>query len=210
MTELKDLNKNALEFKTSYYFKESWRIFKLESKNFLTFTVLLLFICTSCAFIPVIGQGIIGLVLSLFSAGYIYVTTKILKNEKIDLGDFFTPLSQWYPILVSAFIGGLLTIVGFLLGILPGIYLEIAYLFSVQIILIENLSPWQSLETSRKLINKVFFTFTAFSFLNLMLVVSGLLLLGIGIIVTFPLFYIAFTVCFLDLKQQINDSNSTK
>lgn len=202
--ELKEISKLEIDFKTSFYFKEALRIFKKEQKNFITFTLFIIFICSSCAFIPVIGQGLIGLVISLFSAGFISATEKIRKNEPILFQDFFSPLNSWYPILVSSFIGGLLTILGFLLGILPGIYLEVAYLLSIQIILIEKLTPWQSLETSRKIINKVFFRFSLFCLLNLFLLISGMLLLGIGVLATFPIFYIAFTVCFFDLKEQIN------
>jgi len=86
---------------------------------------------------------------------------------------------------------------GFLLLIVPGIYLSIAYLLSAVLVVDKNLGPWQALEASRKAISKHWFKVLGLSLTLFVFNCAALFLtLGIGLIWTLPLSCIAMGVLY--------------
>jgi uncharacterized membrane protein len=184
------------------YIHEGWQLFWSYSGLFIPFTILFIVLLGGLSFIPIAGQILVGVLYPLLSAGYFVVSLKIIRGEKVEMSDFFKGLSLWYPLSINGLIGGILTLIGFFL-ILPGIYLYFAYLFSIQMIVDENLSAWESLEASRKVITKIFFPFMLFTIISYLIVVLGFLALGIGLLITFPLYFIIHGLAYEDIKNQI-------
>ncbi|MBD1849863.1 DUF975 family protein [Leptolyngbya sp. FACHB-711] len=83
-----------------------------------------------------------------------------------------------------------LLLIGSLLALLPGIYLSIAYNFAIPLVVERRLGFWEAIETSRKVITKQWFSFLGFASLLFLVNVAGVLLCGIGLLVTAPL-----TIC---------------
>jgi uncharacterized membrane protein len=191
-----------LELKNRVYFNHAWNLFWSHSGLFIPFTILFVIIIGGLSFIPIAGQILVGVLYPLLSAGYFIVSLKIIRGEKAEMSDFFKGLSLWYPLSINGLIGGLLTLIGFIF-ILPGLYLYFAYLFSIQMVVDENLSAWESLEASRKIITKIFFSFMLFTLITYFVVIVGFIALGVGLLVTFPLYSIVHTVAYEDIKSQI-------
>jgi uncharacterized membrane protein len=80
-------------------------------------------------------------------------------------------------------------IIGYFLLMIPGIYLFIAYLFTLPLIVEKNLGPWEAMETSRKAVThhwfKVFFTIII---MHIIVIISAIPL-GIGLIWTLPMIF---------------------
>jgi len=93
----------------------------------------------------------------------------------------------------------LLVAIGFVLLILPGIYLSIAYLMAFPLVTEKNLGPWRALETSRKAITKKWFKFFGFCILLLLIVVVSLIPLGIGLIWSAPFVMIAYGIVYRNM-----------
>ncbi len=90
------------------------------------------------------------------------------------------------PVFLTALVSGLLIVLGSVLLILPGIYLAVSYMFAQLLVIDKHLSFWPAMETSRRLITKKWFSFLGLGLLMSLLIVSGLLLFGVGIFVTAP------------------------
>lgn len=99
-----------------------------------------------------------------FLGGFAILTLNHLRQKQVSLTDSlfgFTPMIL--ALAVAYIVVSLFTMIGFILLILPGIYLATAYSL-VAWIIVDNphLSFWQAMEASRKLITqhwfKVFFT----------------------------------------------------
>jgi uncharacterized membrane protein len=191
-----------IELKNKAYINQAWKLFWSHSGLFIPFTILFVILMGGLSFIPIAGQILVGVLYPLLSAGYFIVALKIIRGEQAEMSDFFKGLSLWYPLSINGLIGGLLTLVGLFL-ILPGLYLYFAYLFSIQMIIDENLSVWESLEASRKIITKIFFSFMIFTLITYLIVILGFLALGVGLLVTFPLYFIIHAVAYEDIKKQI-------
>jgi len=198
-----DISDRDYEFKFGQYLSRGWEIFKSNALPFIGFT-LLTFIINGLlsALLPFPlgggnfedGQGGLGIVssilLNLLIPGIYIVAFQIARNRPTTFSDFFKGFNRALPILLLAIVSGLLIGIATLCFILPGIYLAIAYMFALPLLLDKNLDFWPAMETSRKLVTKKWFVFFGFSIVMGLINIAGLLLIGIGFLVTFP-----WTIC---------------
>jgi len=83
-----------------------------------------------------------------------------------------------------------MTVIGFVLLILPGIYLSIAYVFTLPLIADKNMTVWEAMEFSRKSVTKHWFKVFGLLFLLSLMMAVGTLALGIGLIWAIPLMFV--------------------
>ena len=193
----------SLNISFSKILNEAWNMLKNNFSMFLAYTVLIGIICSGLWFSGFIGQFLVGVITPLLTSGYFCVCFKILRNDPYEFSDFFKAFNSWYPLTLSGFIGGLLMMLGFMALVVPGIYLHFAYLISTQLILDEKLAAWDSLEVSRKIITKVFFKYSLIAILSYFFVICGILIFGVGVLVTFPLYFCFHSVLYKHLIDQI-------
>ena len=80
----------------------------------------------------------------------------------------------------------MMIMLGTLLLVLPGIYLLFAYMFSMHLVVEKNMPAWRALETSRKVITKVWFRFFGLYVLIIFINLLAAIPLFIGLIWTVP------------------------
>ena len=198
-----DVSDRDYEFRLSQYLSRGWEIFKSNALPFAGFTLLTFF---GLGFVNTVlpfplgsgnledGQGGLGLVgsilLNLLIPGIYIVAFQIVRDRPTDFSDFFKGFNRTLQILLLAIISGFLIGLATLCFVLPGIYLAVAYMFALPLLLDKNLDFWPAMETSRKLVTKKWFSFFGFSLVLGLINIAGLLLIGIGFLVTFP-----WTVC---------------
>lgn len=84
----------------------------------------------------------------------------------------------------------IMTVIGFLLFILPGIYLSIAYIFTLPLIADRGMDVWEAMELSRKAVTKHWFKVFGLFLLLSITMALGALVLGIGLIWAVPLLFV--------------------
>jgi len=99
----------------------------------------------------------------------------------------------WYILMT------LLIILGFILFIIPGIYLSFAYMFSLPLMIEKNLTAWQALEASRKAVTRIWFRASGFFLLIMLLLVLGTIPLGIPLIWIVPCTALAYAMIYFKL-----------
>ncbi len=87
----------------------------------------------------------------------------------------------------------------FIIGFIIFAYFGISYALALHMARFKDLSPWESLEASRKLIGKNFLSFFMFFILAFLVNLAGALLLLVGLLVTIPATYVALYIAFDDL-----------
>jgi uncharacterized membrane protein len=187
-------------FKSGQYFQRGWQIFKQYAWQFIGFTFLIAIISSATAQLPSpLGVnedgkgGIINAILGpVLIAGIYIVAFKIAKNRTTSFRDFFRGFNNFLPIFLVNLVGSILTALGVILLIIPGIYLAVAYFFSVFFVIEKHLNFWSALEASRKIVTKKWFAFLGFALLLGLLNFGGLLALVVGLLFTIPL-----TVCII-------------
>jgi membrane-anchored glycerophosphoryl diester phosphodiesterase (GDPDase) len=99
----------------------------------------------------------------------------------------------WYILMT------LMILLGFVLLIIPGIYLSFAYMFSLPLMIEKDLTAWQALEVSRKAVTRIWFRATGFLLLISILITLGMIPLGIPLIWLVPWFALAYAMVYFKL-----------
>jgi len=186
------------EVNISKWFGEAWAIYKQHWIAFTLFTVFVL----AVSFMPYIGSL---LVLPLAFGIFIAVTNKIRYNGMtgdIRFDHFLFGFLFYLPILAISLLEAFVVLVGLLMCIVPGLYAMFALTFAIPIFLEyhdQKIGIIGSMILSMKVINKHLLEMLLFLILNALFSVSGVLLLGVGLLVTIPIGSITLAMAFKDL-----------
>lgn len=111
----------------------------------------------------------------------------------------FSYFSYLLPLVISSVLVTVLTFIGFLLLLLPGIYLSVAYLLVMPLIVDKGMTPWQAMEASRQAIHKRWFKVFGLYFVMMLICLVSLLPLGLGMIWTLPMFLMVGAILYREL-----------
>ncbi len=94
------------------------------------------------------------------------------------------------------------------LFLLPALYLGVAYNWATLFIAFYRMGPWEAMEMSRKLITKQWAIIFLYILALGLLAASGIILLFIGIFVTYPIMLCAQYAAFADVTRLMEESES--
>lgn len=131
-----------------------------------------------------------------FVAGIYLIAIRRAAGQEVSINLVFSQFSKFLPLLITGVLMTVLIAVGYLLLIVPGIYLSIAYLLAIPLVAERGLSPRQALETSRKAIHQHWFKVFGLCLTLGLITLLGIVPLGIGLIWTMPLLTLSFGVLY--------------
>ncbi len=117
---------------------------------------------------------------------------KQARDENLEIPSIFNYFNMLASILLAYIAMSGLIFLGFLLLILPGIYLAISYTFVYPLIVDKRLSVWEAMELSRKTITKQWFKFFGLAIVSGLLIIISAIPFGIGLIWTISMTYISY------------------
>lgn len=123
---------------------------------------------------------------SVFTAGILLMGVKRARLEELAWTDIFAGFSRLISIFIAALLQVLLLTIGFMLLIVPGIYLMIGYSMTMVLIIDRGMGPWEALETSRKAIHPVWWKVFGLFLVSWLILGVSAIPFGIGLIWTLP------------------------
>jgi len=122
--------------------------------------------------------------------GIIMLAINYSRDEPIEFKSIFNYYHLTGKLALAAILIYIMTILGFILLVLPGIYLSIAYIFTLPLIADKGMDVWEAMELSRKTVTKHWFK--VFGLMLLLTIIMGLgaLAFGIGLIWAVPLMFV--------------------
>jgi uncharacterized membrane protein len=134
----------------------------------------------------------IGLTLiSIFiNIGFFNCCYKLMKDENINFSDYFfsfQSFSRFLNILVAVVLMTVATLLGYVLLIIPGIYISVALVFTTVVMVTENKDGIDALKRSKEIVDGRWWNVFMFCGFLFLLNIAGLLCLVIGLVVTIPL-----------------------
>lgn len=180
--------------------RRGWELFTSNPVLFIAFFLVIIAISAGATWFLEDFAGIISIfVTPALTAGFYLAANRVSREEPLEFNHFFDGFKFWFPVIVVNLVVLILTVLGIIALIIPGIYLGVAYSFAMPFVLFTGLEFWTSMELSRKLITKIWWRFFAFLLLLLVINLVGLLFLGVGLLVTGPVSYLAIYAAFEDL-----------
>lgn len=153
----------------------------------------------------VLGRIFIGaLVSGIFTLGYYYYIRKKITEGKAEFADLFIAFKNTdlvVPSILAGIVIGLLTVLGTICLIIPGIIALAAFLFTYLIILDGEKDFWAAMMKSKDIAAKNWVEYCVFALLAVIIAALGVLLLGVGILVTIPVGVIAIVLAYEDAKK---------
>lgn len=149
----------------------------------------------------IVGTSLLGSpIYSLLMAGLFKYYLKLIRAEGPTIRDAFAGFSPAAgQLILLGLVSGLLTTLGMLLCLLPGIYLSVSWIFGVPLVIDRNLAFWDALELSRKMVSKHWFMMFAFLLVVGLLSMCGLIACCVGVLVTMPIATVAIMYAYEDI-----------
>ena len=152
------------------------------------------------------GSGVrVGSILSIVLTGplmgglYLYFL-KLIRGEPANMETVFSGFTtRFLQLFLGSLVATLLIGFGFMCLILPGIYLSIAWLFTLVLIIDKRLDFWPAMELSRKIITKHWWKFFEFAIVLFLLNLLGFMFCVIGFFFLGPIVHAAFLYAYEDI-----------
>lgn len=120
-------------------------------------------------------------------------------DASIRAGQILNHYDRILPLLITALLTGIFTLLGYLLLILPGIYLAVSYVFAATLVVEKGMSPGAAMTTSRKAVGKKWFAMFGLMVALFLINVLALIPLTLGLIWTVPMSVIAMGIAYRNM-----------
>lgn len=180
------MNSPSTEVTYSNLFSTSWDAMKNQLFLVAGLTLVWTLGVGALSFIPAIGWMMTG----PFTAGYLRSLLKIRSNETIGFEDIFwgfTDVNRLIHLVLVGFLVGVLTLVGFICLVIPGIYLAVATFLATQVLVLHGTDSVESIKRSMEIVKGRWWWFFGLTILIGLLNLAGILCFFVGIFVTIPL-----------------------
>lgn len=147
----------------------------------------------------VVIQVVQTFVLMPIAMGLFMIALKHSVGANIQVGEIFQHFNKAVPLFIAYILMTILTIIGFILLVIPGIYLSVAFAMTMMLIVEKDMSPWEAMTVSRKAITKKWFNMFGFMIVAMIVVVIGMLALLVGLVWAAPLALLAFAMVYRDM-----------
>ena len=139
--------------------------------------------------------------------GIVMLAISHVRAKNLQLQSIFDYYVYVWPLVFASIAMYIMIAIGFLLLILPGIYLAVSYKFTLPLIVDKNLGIWEAMELSRRTVTKRWFKFFGLDIVLLIIVVISAIPLGIGLIWTAPMAFIAHALLYHHLFDEDADED---
>jgi hypothetical protein len=147
------------------------------------------------------GVPFLGLVIGGPMMGGLYALyLRRMRGQPATFGDAFLGFTTAFvPLMLTMIVKGLLTGLGFVACLLPGIYLAVSWVFAVPLVMDKRIDFWPAMELSRKVVTKHWWLMLGFLIVCLLVLMAGLLVCCVGVFVTSAIAQAAALYCYEDI-----------
>jgi len=184
-----------------YCYERSWSLLKANFWPLVGVGVLISVIYGALGCGHFVGIFVVTPLLgAVIAAGAYYFVLLKVRGQPAGFADAFAGFTRAFlPLFVAGLVISVFVAVGTACFILPGVYLAIAYSFTVILAVDKRLGFWESMETSRKVVTRQWWRVFGLTLLAIPFLILGAVAFGVGIFVTIPLVLGAVTYAYEDL-----------
>jgi hypothetical protein len=151
-------------------------------------------------FVAVLVGDAVPFLFGVSFGGVYYLWLRLIRGQPAQFGDVFAGFSQAFlQLFLAAIVVSLLSALGFILCVLPGIYLAVAWLFTFALVMDKKMDFWPAMELSRKVVGRHWWLVFGLCIVCALLQLLGSLCCLVGVLVTMPLVFGAFAFAYEDI-----------
>ena len=144
----------------------------------------------------------------LISIGVIKITLKFCDQEQATYRDLFSAYRLLLNYLVGSIVYGIMVAIGFVFLIVPGIYLAVKYQFYDYLIVDKGMGPIEAIKRSGVLTEGVKRNLVLFWLALVGINILGMIALGVGLIATVPVSWLANAYVYRRLQLQAENNSA--
>ena len=144
----------------------------------------------------------------LISIGVIKITLKFCDQEPATYRDLFSAYRLLLNYLVGSIVYGIIVAIGFVFLIIPGIYLAVKYQFYDYLIVDKGIGPIEAIKRSGVLTEGVKRNLVLFWLALVGINILGMIALGVGLIATVPVSWLANAYVYRRLQLQAENNQA--
>jgi uncharacterized membrane protein len=157
----------------------------------------------------VIAMSVISWVLDLLiSMGVIRITLKFCDQEQATYRDLFSAYRLLLNYIVGSIVYGIVVAIGLVFLIVPGIYLAVKYQFYDYLIVDKGMGPIEAIKRSGVLTEGVKRNLVLFWLALVGINILGMIALGVGLIATIPVSWLANAYVYRRLQLQAENNSA--
>jgi len=141
------------------------------------------------------------------AVGIIILGISRARGNELSVKQIFDYFGRYPYLLLGYILITLFTLLGFIALVVPGIYLAVAYTYTLPLIADKNMSVWNAMELSRKTITKQWFRFFGLAVVLTIIIVLSAIPMGIGLIWSIPTAYITYGLLYHRLFDDVQEEN---
>jgi hypothetical protein len=181
-------------------FSRSWALFKANLWPLVATNLVVSIVAVVVAGIPVVGIVANLLLTGVFYGGLYYFFLGKVRGLPVEFGDAFAGFSKAFvPLMLASLVSTLLTCLGLILLLLPGIYLAVSWQFTYALVIDKQMAFWPAMEVSRRVITARWWSMFGLLLLGGIICLLGVLLLIVGVVFAMPVAIGALLFAYEDL-----------
>jgi membrane-anchored glycerophosphoryl diester phosphodiesterase (GDPDase) len=137
--------------------------------------------------------------------GIVRMTLRFVDGGKGELADLFSAIPLIPKYLIASIVVGIGVSIGFVLLILPGIYLSVRWYMYPWVLVDKEVGPFEALRQSWEMTRGSFWNLFLLGFLLCLINILGAMALLLGLFVTIPLSVVAIGYAYRHLERATTD-----
>jgi uncharacterized membrane protein len=125
------------------------------------------------------------------TCGYTRIILDFYGGKKREIADVFNQFQQFWRGLGATILLGVITVIGFILLIFPGIYLALRFQFTITLIIDKNLDIGEAMKQSSALTQGIKLPLFGFALACIGVFILGAICLGVGVFIAMPILWLA-------------------
>ena len=142
--------------------------------------------------------ALLALLSTYLVCGMYHTAFKQLRGEPISTSDLFSAGESYPRFLGAAIVYGILSMLGFILCIIPAFFVAGALYFTLPLVVERRLSVGDAIQTSRDATRGDLFMFVLFALVISIIAQAGSYLCYVGMLITWPLQYTTAAIAYRD------------
>ena len=182
-------------------FNLGWRVVMDNLGLFVGAFALQMAVSVAANMIPYVGFIAAMIVNPAVSGGFWWIAVKRMRGEPAEIADLFTGFKG--EMLLNLALGSLLitvfTVVGLVFLIVPGVYLAVAFFFTLPLIIDRKMQFWDAMMLSLKMVNKHWWAIFGLAILCGLVALCGMLACCVGMLISIPVATCAAALVYNDM-----------